>query len=252
MSEANMSRYFVNALRSVKTKCLAHLPGLCAGCGQLDGSRICEDCIFRFIPPVPRCPRCAIGCASDALICGTCLRDPPFFDAGRAAVDYAFPWARLITQFKFHEGLDLADSFVDLMLKNGPPLNGSSSSLILPVPLGKARIRQRGFNQSWELARRLAQRLDWPSRSDFLLKTRDTPEQMSLPLHGRASNLKGVFALAAKAREFLEGQHVILVDDVMTTGATMNILARLLKEAGAASVGVWIFARTPPPHSVSL
>ena len=235
----------------MKTKYLAHWPGLCGGCGQLDGARICEDCIVRFVPALSRCPRCAIGSTSHALICGACLRTPPLFDASWAAVDYAFPWAGLIMQFKFHEGLDLADSFADLMLENRPPSMGQSSRLILPVPLSRARIRQRGFNQSWEIARRLAKKLHWPSHADFLLKTHDTPEQMSLPLHRRVSNLKGVFALATKEKSLIQGQDVVLVDDVMTTGATMNSLAELLKQAGAASVGVWVFARTPAPDSGS-
>ena len=245
-----MSRYFMNALQAVGATCFSRLPGLCGGCGQVDSARVCKDCVMRFIPPGPRCPRCAARGGRSDLICGSCLHEPPAFEASWAAVDYGFPWAKLIAQFKFREGLDLAACFADLMLAHGPSPH-SPARLLLPVPLGKARIRQRGFNQSWELARRLGRSLDWPARSDALLKTRDTPEQMSLPVHRRSSNLKGVFSLAPGAREALQGQRVILVDDVMTTGATLDTLAQIVKQAGAASVEAWVFARTPPPHLVS-
>ena len=239
--------------RSIRHGPLAHgwgwlqnLPGCCAACNDWSAQRICSACTSRFARLAPRCRLCAARVVERVGICGACLQSPPALDGAWAAVDYAFPWTQLVAQFKFRQGLDLATSLTELMARSGPPAD-VAPRLILPVPLSASRMRSRGYNQAWELARRLGEKLSWPARHDVLLKTRDTPEQMALPRHRRHANVHQAFSIAPRVGQTLAGERVVLLDDVMTTGATANEIARLLKGAGARSVEAWVFARTPSP-----
>jgi ComF family protein len=117
--------------------------------------------------------------------------------------------------------------------------------MVVPMPLGPSRLRERGYNQAWELARRVARQLALPRDPRILERVHDTPRQMSLPTERRATNVRGSFAVPAGALRRLRGRDVALVDDVMTTGATAREAARTLLEAGARSVQVWVAARTP-------
>jgi ComF family protein len=243
-----MSRSFWSALRASGSGWLSGLPSLCASCGDWGTARVCHDCIARFAQPQARCRICAEQIGNSVGICGQCLLKPPALDATWAAVDYAFPWADIVAQFKFRQGLDLSQTLATLMAQHGPPADGPPR-LLLPAPLSQARIRQRGYNQAWELTRKLSRLRAWPAQAGLLIKTRDTAEQMSLPLHRRQSNVNQAFGLAPGALRHLEGQRVVLVDDVMTTGATLGEAARLIRGAGAASVEAWVFARTPSPRN---
>jgi ComF family protein len=190
--------------------------------------------------------RCAIDVAPGLERCGPCSVEAPTFDAVLAAVPYAAPWDRLITAFKFHDALDLAPALVDLMLAaHAMTPHVPAPSQLVPVPLGAARLRERGYNQAWELARRLAAR--WRLRSDptLLLRVRETPHQLALPLAQRAANVRGAFAIEPLRLAEVRGRSFTLVDDVMTTGATVGEIARVLRGAGAARVDVWVVARTP-------
>ena len=180
-------------------------------------------------------------------ICGRCLRHPPAFDAALVAVDYAHPWDGLVTRFKFHAALDLADAFAERLLEAATRSATGPPGLLLPAPLSAERLRERGYNQAWELARRLARRLQVPAAADLLLRVRHTPQQMGLPLSERAANVHNAFAVEPRRRHELHGREVTLVDDVLTTGATAEEMARVLRDAGAARVQVWALARTPPP-----
>ncbi len=172
---------------------------------------------------------------------------PPPQDSTLCATDYAHPWDRLVAQFKFNGALDLAPSLAGGLelawMAAGRPLPG----VLLPVPLSPARLRERGFNQAWEIARRLARRLRCDADPNALRRTRHTPQQSALRIERRASNVKDAFAVDPACVAALRGRTVTIVDDVMTTGATAAELARTLREAGAASVNVWVFARTPSP-----
>jgi ComF family protein len=119
--------------------------------------------------------------------------------------------------------------------------------LVLPIPLSEARLRERGFNQAWEIARRVARGLGRPACSDVLIRTVHTPPQTGLTRAARASNLRGAFAVRPQARTQVEGRHIALVDDIMTTGATFSAATLALKQAGAEAVSVWAVARTPEP-----
>jgi ComF family protein len=200
----------------------------------------------RFACVVTRCTRCAIEVPGGQDVCGACLRDPPPFARAVAAFDYAAPWDQLIARFKFHAGLDLAPVFADGLVA-AARAGRALPSLLLPVPLSDRRLRERGYNQAWELAHRVGKVLKVRADASLLLRIRDTPHQIALPIERRAGNVRGAFAIEPRRRAEAAGQDIALVDDVMTTGATAAEAARVLLAAGAASVQVWVVARTPHP-----
>ena len=222
-------------------------PSLCAVCHGWGRGRVCADCLDRFAAPVPRCRRCALPLAAPVAVCGTCLTTAPPFDAALAAVDYRPPWDRLVTAFKFHGALDLAAVFADAIVGAQRRCAAARPALVLPVPLAAARGRDRGYNQAWELARRVARRLDLVAEPGLLLRLRETAHQLALPLVERAGNVRGAFAVEPRRRAELRGRHVAVVDDVMTTASTAAEIAGVLKQAGAATVEIWVLARTPRP-----
>jgi len=184
---------------------------------------------------------------ADVDVCGACLRSPPPFDSAVAAVDYTAPWDRLIGAMKFGESLDLVGCLANLLVDAHLHSHLPAPSVLLPVPLGAARLRERGFNPSWEIARQCSRSTRLPADASILLRTRDTERQMALPREKRLANVRGAFAVDPTDYPRLRGQSVALVDDVMTTQATASEAARVLLESGARSVQVWVLARTPPP-----
>lgn len=220
---------------------LGSLPGQCSLCRGWTRGALCSACRDALLRPVSRCERCAIAVPASATICGSCLREPPPFTSCITALDYVEPWAALIRQFKFHQQVELAALFADLMREAAS--RADAPDLLLPAPLAPARLRERGYNQSWELARRLGA----PADASLLLRVRDTPHQADLPLAQRAGNVRGVFAVEPLRRQELVGRVVTVVDDVLTTGATAAEMARTLLAAGAAQVRLWVLARTPSP-----
>lgn len=174
------------------------------------------------------------------------MHQPLRFERALAAFDYAFPWDRVIAQFKFREGLGwaapLARCLADRLQEDTAlPI----ADLITAVPLSPQRLQRRGYNQSWEIARRTAALLRTPCDQGLLLRLRDTPQQAQLDHSQRSANLRGAFMPGgASAREAVKGRCVALVDDVLTTGATADEAAGALLEAGARAVHVWVLART--------
>lgn len=174
--------------------------------------------------------------------CGRCLREPPPLDACHAVVSYGFPWAGLLARFKFAADAGWSRTFAALMAAHpGVAREAGHADLVLPLPLSRERLASRGYNQAWELARRLA-----PKRADphLLLRVRDTPSQVGLPRDERLANLRGAFALEPRRAAEMRGRSVLLVDDVMTSGASLFTAAAVLVGAGAARVGAAVFART--------
>ena len=231
-------------------------PSLCAVCHGWGTQRVCADCVQRFAAVVPRCTGCALEVPAGVARCGACLSDPLPFERSVAAVDYAYPWDSLITHFKVHAALDLAPALAhglaDAVLRSDAMRYIDTASalqrpLLLPVPLSAARLRERGYNQAWELARRMARRLRCPADARLLLRVRDTPHQLAFPPAERAGNVRAAFAVEPRRSAELRGRSVALIDDVMTTGATAAEIARVLLQAGAAQVQVWAVARTPRP-----
>lgn len=177
--------------------------------------------------------------------CGRCLRRPPPLDATVAVLAYRFPVDRLVPRFKFHGDLAAGRLLVGLMaeaLADRP--SGVSVQALVPVPLHPARLRQRGYDQALELARPLSQALQLPLCADGLRRVRATQAQTTLDAANRRRNVRGAFL----ARAGPWPASVALLDDVMTTGATLAECARALKQAGVAHVEAWVLARAPPPR----
>jgi ComF family protein len=222
------------------------LPAPCGICGGWAcPAGLCRPCIDRFALPAPRCRRCALRVPPGVVECGDCLRAPPLFAQASAAVDYGFPWDRAIAAFKFRADLAWAMPLARLLARAAAGAT-ASVDLVTAVPLSQARLRERGYNQAWEIARRAARLHRLPARHDLLRRLRDTPAQANLDRRQRDANLRGAFMPGdASARAALRGRCVALVDDVLTTGSTCNEAARALLEAGARAVQVWVIARTP-------
>lgn len=226
---------------------LPRLPSLCALCHGWGDARICADCVARFAAPRQRCLRCAIDLPAAAPLCGACLLNPPPQAHTLAAFDYTPPWDGVIARFKFHSALDLGEALAARLLHALREARVTPPDLLLPVPLSAARLRERGYNQAWEIARRIAKALPCPADPHLLLRTVDTAHQLALPVPARAANVRGAFAVEPLRARELRGKQVALLDDVLTSGATASEISRSLLQAGAESVQVWVLARTPRP-----
>ncbi len=221
--------------------------GQCAVCRTWDVESLCAGCVARFAPARPRCQRCGLRTASAVPACGACLADPPAFDTCTVACDYAFPWDRLIADFKFNGRVELAaplaQRLAEAVRRDGGPL----PQWVLPVPLAPQRLAERGYNQAWELARRAARDLGCRAHARLLDRPLPGLHQAELGLAQRRSNLRGAFVPRPSRQVSLHGQHVAVVDDVMTSGATLGEAAAALRRAGAGRVDAWVLARTPAP-----
>lgn len=223
---------------------VAAWPRQCELCGDWGTEALCRRCVLRFAAPVPRCPRCALPGHAD-LPCGACQRETPEFDGARAVADYEFPWNGLITRFKFRQQPELALALSRRMAAALAQAPKAPTTLLVPMPLSVARLRERGYNQAWELARHLGECLHIEARPDLLQRWRDTPHQVGLTRQQRETNLRDALWVDPAHVAHVHGRHVALIDDVMTTGASANAAAHALKLAGAAGVQVWVLARTP-------
>ena len=229
---------------------LRRLPSQCAVCRGWAAQRRCDACTLRYAAPRPRCQRCAIGLPEGVAVCGACLTHPPPFERAVAAVDYGYPWDDLARRFKFEASLGLADVLAQRMLAALRHDDVERPDWLLPVPLSAERPRERGYNQAWELSRRIARAMRCASDARLLPRMKDTPHQLALPPDKRAANVRGVFALEPRRRHELQGRSVAVLDDVMTTGATAAEIAATLLQAGARSVQIWVLARTPRPKDL--
>ena len=227
--------------------------GRCVVCRGWCAGGLCPPCDARFAVPRDRCTGCALPLApgaldgadtADAARCLRCRLAPPAWSRVVAGVDYGYPWDRPLAGLKFHERLDTIDTLLRPLLVQLQDAGGSDLH-VLPVPLSRERLRERGYNQSWELARRLARALALPARADALFRVRDTGHQLALHRDERARNLRGAFVVTPRHAAWVRGARIALVDDVLTTGATAHAAARTLLAAGARDVQVWVVARTP-------
>ncbi|CAJ0790358.1 hypothetical protein LMG18096_02384 [Ralstonia holmesii] len=192
-----------------------------------------------------RCIQCAIALEARhaARHCHACLAGAPDFDATVVIADYGWPLDHLVTGLKFRAQLPLAVWLAGRLGNALAAAPGGLPDVLLPVPLSPARLRSRGYNQAWEIARRLARQLDIPAQANALHRVRDNPAQATLDRAERLTNLHGAFVVAEPAR--IAGRHVGVVDDVMTTGATLGEIATQLKRAGATRVTNVVALRTP-------
>lgn len=252
------------------SRLLAHashaLPSQCAVCGAWGPGRVCGACTDQFCSGAPRCPTCALALAGTGQGCGSCTQHGSGLDACWAAVDYAYPWDRLLAQLKFAGASKasgssgpqpaVARALADIMRQQAAMVQAlQQADWVVPIPLSAARLRQRGFNQALEIAKHLL--APHPTRHPtphlarqrlypgLLLRTHDTPAQVGLARADRLRNLQHAFAVEPLQAALLQGASVALVDDVTTTTATLCAAAAALRGAGARQVVGVVFARTP-------
>jgi ComF family protein len=210
---------------------------------------ICPNCLTQ-LPSLPaaRCSRCALPYPTEEggpHLCEACLRRPPDFSGVVAVGVYQNLLRESIHRFKYEQGIHL-DHPLGMLLAHRLAADAPEfrPELILPVPLHPRRLRERGYNQSLLLARRLGKDLRVPTEPRRLLRIRPTPPQQGLLLADRQRNLRGAFALCGPLR----GEKILLIDDVMTTGATLRECAQVLKSGGAGEILVAVLGRAPRHH----
>jgi len=223
--------------------------GRCAVCRGWCAGELCAFCTARLAVAVPRCPGCALALhalagTADEAPCTRCRLAPPPWSRAVAGVDYGYPWDRLLADFKFHQRLDAVGALLQPLLAQLQAQRGGALRVVA-VPLSRERLRERGYNQSWELARRLARTLGLQAHADALFRVRDTGHQLGLQRGARQANLHGAFVVTPGHAAWVRGARIALVDDVLTTGATALAATRALRAAGAREVQVWTVARTP-------
>ena len=224
------------------------LPAQCALCGIGCPQVLCPPCRAQYLGQLRhRCRQCANPLDDVATLCGRCLRQRPAYDATITAFDYAAPVDQLLLQLKFGARLALAPLLAELLhvaIQQQP--EWEAPQLLCPVPLGPARLAERGFNQALEIARPLERLLDVALQPRLALRVRETRAQSGVAPQERQANLAHAFAIAPEHAPLLQGCHVGIVDDVMSSGHTINALAAVCKSAGAARVSILVVARTPP------
>ena len=211
---------------------------------------ICSSCENELPWLDERCRVCALPLPIDDLLCGQCARQRPAFRRVEAPWHYGFPLDALITRFKHQRQWPLGRLLAQMLgnwlayrFAEGLP----RPALLLPVPMATRRLRQRGYNQAVMLGEWIAAQLAIPCDTGLLTRPLDTTAQQELDARARKRNLRNAFALTRP--QAIEGLHVALVDDVLTTGATPQAAALLLRDSGAARVDVYCLARTPRPGS---
>lgn len=235
-------------LRVVLARWRARAGGCCIVCrGWCEGG-LCAPCDARFAPACARCEGCGLALPAattlDDARCLRCRLAPPPWSRLVAGVDYGYPWDRALADLKFHRRLEPAGALLRPLLGRLQALRGGEVRVVA-VPLSRERLRERGYNQSWELARRLARALALDARADALFRVRDTGHQLGLQRAARSANLQGAFVATPRHAAWVRGARIALVDDVLTTGATAHAATRALRAAGAGDVQVWVVARTP-------
>ncbi|MCH9638942.1 MAG: ComF family protein [Betaproteobacteria bacterium] len=214
----------------------------CLLCGISTNQDFCNAC-FSNLPRLPdnHCPICLRAVISKSR-CGVCIADPPKFTRTIAALRYAFPVDALIHALKYQANLPIAPILAKLLCQ----YIGTTQlpDLIIPMPLHPNRLKERGFNQALEISRYIAKQYNVPLLLDGCKRIKHTAPQMGLPWKSRHKNIRNAFACKVE----LSGMHVAVIDDVMTTGATLNELAKVLNKQGASEISNWIVSRALLDH----
>ncbi|RJG04956.1 ComF family protein [Noviherbaspirillum cavernae] len=223
------------------------IPGSCALCGEAGSDSLCAGCHAQFFSKrAHRCRQCAsrlpTATADSAAVCGECLKNPPAFDATIVAADYAPPIDQLVLALKFGNRLALAPLFARML--HNTAMDAALPTRLTAVPLGSQRLAERGFNQALEIARPLSRALGVKLDAKLVSRLRDTRAQALLHPDERHRNVRRAFIVPDHAIDRVRGQHVGVIDDVITTGETLNEIAATLKRFGATRVTNFVFART--------
>ena len=238
---------------------LPAMPSQCAVCQSWPATQVCAPCVARFSRGHTHCIACALALAPGLPagseihpgLCADCARHHPPVDTTLVATDYAYPWSELITRYKFGNRPGWAPFFADLLMAAPgvrPALNAmQAGDLMIPMPLSAERLQSRGFNQAWELACALHARSGSAATPDahLLLRVKNTRPQTELKREARLANVKGAFQVDPLRQPLLGGRRVLLVDDVMTSGASLFTAAAALRAAGASHITAVAIARTP-------
>ena len=231
-----------NCIKFIQSACY---PSYCLLCDTSlePETDICPGCLAELPFNRQACCQCGLPLSSNKnQVCGRCIRHPPPFTATQVPLRYEAPVNRLVGALKFRHQLHLASPLGRLFCRQ-LPRNHPLPDIILPVPLHPQRLRERGFNQSLELARSVASGLGLPLVRQGCRRVIATPPQSGLDQRGRMKNLRKAFVADAR----VEGLHIALFDDVITTGATVTAVSQVLLRAGAKRIDVWALARTPLP-----
>jgi len=221
------------------------LPRHCTLCGLPSGpGNLCAACAADLPRATPGCPRCALP-QPQAGACGQCLRRPPPWDEAIAALWYDFPVDRVVQRLKFGRDFACGQLLAGELVRAVRERAEGPADLVAPVPLHRLRQFARSFNQADLLAQSLGRQLGIVVESGLLLRARRTRAHSGLAAAERQRNIRGAFRLPPRSARQVAGRHVALVDDVLTTGATLSECARLLQAAGARRVSVWVAARAP-------
>jgi ComF family protein len=224
-------------------------PYSCSLCGADSSLKIdlCKDCLDDLVCTSSACIRCGLPLPgqSGSSFCGQCLRKPPQYHGTFAAFTYNTPLTGLITQLKFSGKIQLARVLAEAWLQRYANTDIPLPEAILPVPLHWRRIWSRGYNQALEIARPLARHFNLPVLNGYVQRTRHTAAQSSLVSRQRKANVRGCFKLARR----IPYERIAIVDDVVTTGSTVQELARVLAAEGIREIYVWCIARAMARHN---
>jgi len=240
------------------------VPCRCKICQTINPELICQHCLSKLSRPVNACDCCGtllkdtnkLNSQSTRLLCGHCMTRPLPYQATRFPYIYCSPLAELIQNFKYNQDLILSAWFGHAMA-SALTLNQQTNSLpdfLIPVPLHISRLKQRGFNQSYLLARHIGKQLDIPVLKQALTRQRATPKQSGLNQRERQQNLLGAFKLdlrPADSTDKLKGKHIVIVDDVITTGSTMHEVAKVLSRAKPGRITLLAIAKTGSQQAYS-
>lgn len=230
----------INKCLKYKQQVLTAYCLLCASSIKNSHLSICGSCLQELPVQTKGCCRqCGLS-SGKGTICGHCIKSPPAFDATHAVYQYAYPVDALLQKYKYSNQLTIADILARLLSDNR--LDSDLPDVLIPMPLHPQRLQERGFNQAAEIARIVAKHLQVPLDMHCCKRVKFAAPQVSLPLKQRVRNMRNAFICERK----LGGLKIALLDDVMTTGASLNALAAAVKKAGAAHVECWVVARTQP------
>lgn len=220
---------------------LCPVPSQCMVCHAWPAQTLCAACVGRFATAQPRCSGCALPVPAGVSRCGACLRQPPPLQACLSALTWEWPWDACIQRMKLGQDPGLAAPLARLLVAAPGVADAlAAAHAVLPMPMSPWRLAERGYNPAQLLARHVAPEL---TQADWLLRVRHTPAQRGLSREQRLKNLRNAFALAPSHVASVQGRHLLLLDDVMTTGASLHEAARTLLQAGAAQVTAVVLAR---------
>lgn len=226
------------------------LPTACIGCKSYQPSRICDKCLNRLIrSQIHRCFQCALPTHPNAIYCAQCQYERPYFDETVCLDSYEGLLTGAVRQYKYSGEVAIAHGLIETWFKifdNGLFKHRKKEEVILSaVPLSTIKLHERGFNQSWELAKIFGQKTGAMVNAHILTRRHLDTNQAKLGKAERLSRLENIFSISPENQAYIRNKCIVIVDDVMTTGATLNSMSKLLKKHGAKEIINWVILRTP-------